>query len=254
MYKLVLILIVLLLARNKVNAQHTPEEAYHKLMDLTELFNGNQPYSCSAIVEIRYKNNSNAPLRDTSVLIYRNRSTYYKSKLVERVEASQGSLIVNHELKSATFELSDSIRKVLQKELNIEPDRELESMLDSNFALEDMLVFNKYITEHCNVKWDSKDGLDEILFTPKITGQTTLVSLKIRFDKESRMQYYEYTNREVYAADWEGNSRFRVVRTIYDNFIYDHVPDIPSRLADFLEWNGWKIKLKKYPNYKLSVL
>jgi hypothetical protein len=201
---------------------------------------------------VKYKGKS--PVRDTSTLMYKNGLTWYRSKRVERVEAAEGEVIVNHELKSVSLHLSDSIRQILQMELGVKPDKELESALDANFEGQDMAYFKNFVTRHCNVVSVFKDGLDEISITPKNPAQATLLSLKIRFDKNSKVRYYEYVNREVYASDPKGNSRFRIVTTIYDNFHYEEMTDIPSKLTDFIEWNGWTVKLKKYTNYKLSVL
>lgn len=235
-------------------AQKTVQSAHAKFMELTKMFNGDKPYSCLAIVEVKYKENAVNALKDTSRLIYKNGSTYYRSPLVERVEASQGELIVNHELKTASFYISDSIKEVVYKELNVVMDKEFESMLEDNFERKDLDEFNDFVLKSCDVVWETRDGLEEISFTPKNPSQATLLSMKIRFDKEDKVRYYEYVMRNIYSTDWNGSSRFRLVRTIYDNFNYNDIPALPSKLSDFLEWNGWTIKLKKYSNYKLSVL
>ncbi|HTN46377.1 MAG TPA: hypothetical protein VL098_08530 [Flavipsychrobacter sp.] len=252
MIKRALILSLLVTSSISVLAQRSAESAYNKFIELTKMFNGTEPYACDAIVDVKYKNKD--AVRDTSNLIYKNGSTYYKSIRVERIEGSAGELVINHELQEASFNLSDSIRKVVMKELKIKPDREAESALDSNFDKKEMEVFNRYVIRNCNVQRTTKDGLEEIAFTPKKMEDAPLTSMKIRFDSKSKVRYYEYTYRDVYSTDFEGNNRFRLIRTIYDNFKYDHIPNIPSRLTDFLEWNGWTVKLKKYTNYKLSVL
>lgn len=254
MHKYILIIITLVFCQEKVIAQPDAAATYAKFLKMAEMFQGNEPYACNAIVEVKYSNKPKDQVRDTSRLIYKNRSTYYKSKLVERVEASQGELLINHELKTASFEISDSIRKILEKELDLEQDRELESLLDSNIESRDLAAFNKYIVENCDVQWTSNGKMQEISFAPKDEEHATLLSVKIRFNENSKVLYYEYTNREVYASDYNGNYKYRLVRTIYDNFIYENIPDIPYKLSDFLEWNGWTIKLKKYTNYKLTIL
>lgn len=235
-------------------AQHTAEAAYEKFMQLTQVFHGKEPYTCNAIVDVRYKDGPGNAIRDTSKLIYRNGSTYYRSKLVEHVEASQGELVINHELKTAVFSISDSIKLVLQKEMNMKPDKELEAMLDSNFQNNDQHAFNKYVVKDCNVSWASKGDYEEITFVPKSTAGGLFMSMKVRFVDDSRIIYYEYTNREAYATDMNGRTKFRMITTIYDKFSYNNVPNMPSKLSDFIGWNGWTIKLKKYSNYKLSVL
>lgn len=236
-------------------AQQNSAAAYDKFMQLTGMFHGKEPYSCLAIVEIKYKRDQSSPVRDTSRLIYKNGATYYKSRLVERVEGTQGELIINHELKTATFQVSDSIKLALQKELNIEPNKEFEALLDSNFERRDEDAFRTYIIEHCTVVWDSKDGVEEISFIPKVEGsqESVFLFMKIRF-KGARVLYYEYGNKEAYSTDWNGNNRFRRITTIYDDFRYDSVPDIPNKLQDYLDWEGWSVKLKKYTNYKFSLL
>lgn len=253
MRKRILIMLFLVSCQSVVFAQHSNEQAYAKLMQLTKVFHGKEPYSCNAIVEVKYKSGANS-LRDTSKLIYRNGSTYYKSKKVEHVEASQGELVINHELKTAVLNVSDSIKQVLQKELGIKADKELEALLDSNFQTNDQQAFYDYVVKNCNASWVSKGALDEISFTPKNTSGALFISMKIRFSKDDKVLYYEYTNREAYAKDLDGRTKYRMVTTIYDNLVYNNVPNIPSKLSDFLEWNGWTIKLKKYTNYKLSVL
>src|ERR1700748_2359970 len=100
MGKNILIVVCLILCQAHAMAQQNAEAAYSKFMQVTGMFHGKEPYSCNAIVEAKYKNGPGAP-RDTSKLIYKNGLTYYKSKLLERVEASQGELIINHELKTA---------------------------------------------------------------------------------------------------------------------------------------------------------
>jgi hypothetical protein len=162
--------------------------------------------------------------------------------------------VINHELKTAVLNVSDSIKQVLQKELGIKEDKDLEALLDSNFQANDQQAFNDYVVKNCNASWVSKGIYEEISFTPKNASGALFMSMKIRFSKDDKVQYYEYTNREAYARDLDGRTKYRVVTTIYDNIIYNNVPNIPSKLSDFLEWNGWTIKLKKYTNYKLSVL
>lgn len=246
-----LILTGILLFPSVMVAQRDNEAAYKKLLELTSMFHGLEPYSCYAILEVKYRDGK--PVRDTSMLIYRNGQTYYKSRRVEHVESSVGELIINHELRTADLHLSDSIRQVLFGELDLKPDKELESMLDSNFQQKELQYFNDYVVNHCNAAWETKDGVDEISFTPKDRQHATLLSMKLRF-KGSTLLYYEYTYRDVYSSDIAGNAIFRTVRTIYDNFKYEQVPNISSRLSDFLEWKGWTVKLKIYTNYKLSVL
>lgn len=254
MYRLILILLCMLAGQNRGIAQTDAAAAYDQFLKLTEIFHGAEPFSCYAIVEVKYKNNPENTLRDTSRLIYRDRATYYKSKLVEHIEAPEGELIINHELKTASFQVSDSIKQIIQGDLGIKPDTELESLLDADFEKADLKAFNKYILNHCKVSRTSKDNLEEISFESKNVSQADFLSLKIRFDKNEKVRYYEYSVRDVYATDMQGKSRFRIVKTIYDNFKYDDVPNIPARLTDFLKWNGWTIQLIKYTNYKLSVL
>lgn len=250
----IVLLLFLLVSQVAAVAQQSNAAAYEKLMQLTGLFSGNQPYTCSAIVTVKYKRDSKNVTADTSKLIYKNGMTYYKSKRVERVAASQGELIINHELKSATFAISDSVKELLSKELKIEPDREFESLLDSNFEERDLDAFKRYLVEHCHVVRDIKDGVEEIIFTPKNPNDIIFLAIKIRFTQDDRIQYYEYSNNEIYATDMNGKKKYRYMSTIYDNFTYDKVPDIPARLSDYIEWEGWSVKLKKYTNYKFSLL
>lgn len=254
MTKTILIIFCLIGGITHVTAQQNAEAAYGKLMQLTRMFHGREPYACYAIVEMKYKKGPNNTLRDTSKLIYKNGATYYKSKLVERVAASQGELIINHELKTASFHISDSLEQVVQKDLKVMPDKEMETMLDSNAESSNLQVFKNYMLHDCTVAWDTKEGYDEITFTSKSNANAVFLSMKIRFTRDSKVLCYEYTTREMYATDMNGSGRFRIVRTIYDNFNYDNVPDIPSKLSDFIQWDGWTMTLKKYTNYKLSVL
>lgn len=250
----ILLLLLVVISHLTAGAQQVNAAAYEKLMTLTGLFSGSQPYTCSAIVTVKYKKDSKNVIGDTSRLIYKNGLTYYKSKRVERVAASQGELIINHELKSATFSISDSVKKVVQKELNIKPDREFESLLDSNFETRDLNAFKRYLLEMCYVTTEAKDGVEEIIFTPKNANDIIFLSIKIRYTPDGKIQYYEYSNNEIYATDMNGKKKYRYLTTIYDNFNYNKVPDIPTRLSDYIEWEGWSVKLKKYTNYKFSLL
>jgi len=246
------ILLSLVLVPAVLCAQRSPAAAYDKLLQLTAVFNGSIPYTCVGIEEVRYK--GQAPIRDSSRLIYRNGRTYHKSPLREHVEGAEGEVTINHELKSVTYSPSDSILLLLQKELKIKPDPELEAQLDPNAAASDLAYFSRLMAEGCNVTWEMKDGLEEISFVPKNVSASTLISLRIRYGPDDRVRYYEYSLRDVYAKDLEGNAMFRVVRTIFDNFSFDNVPQIPAKPSDFLEWHQWTIRLKKYKNYQLSVL
>ena len=254
MCKTMIVAAFLMLCGMPGSAQHSPEEAYRMLLRLTASFSGAAPYSCDAIVQVSYNSSAKGALTDTSALIYQGRSTYYRSRLVERVEAPQGELIINHQLKTASFYIADSVKQVLQKDLRVPVNKELESVMDSNVAQGELEAFHSFLVGECNMAWNAKGGLEEIAFTPKNPRQATLLMVKIRFDQYSKVRYYEYTSRDFYATDWHGNSRFRIVKTIYDHFKHEQVPHIPSKLNDFLAWNGWKIKLIKYTNYKLSVL
>lgn len=251
--RILLLVMCILAAQVPVLGQNSPEAAYNRLLELTSIFRGYAPFSCNAIVEVKYKNNASRPIRDTSKLIYRDRMTYYRSSIVERVEGSEGELIINHELKAVSYHLSDSIKEVIQKELNVKPDRQIEAMLEENIHGSDVALFKKFLTEQCAVTWETKDGLEEISFTPKKPKQATLLSVKIR-SNNAEVRHYEYTYRDVYATDYYGKAQFRVIRTLYQGFNYDNVPQIPVRLSDLLQWDGWTVKLKKYTNYKLSVL
>lgn len=255
MLKRLLIIISLLFGSLQMIAQHTSTEAYDKFLQLTAMFHGSAPYSCNAIVEISYRKTAKS-IRDTSKLIYKNGSTYYKSRLVEHIEDWQGELIINHELKTATFTISDSLRLVIERDMKLKRNKELESMLDSNIESHELQAFNKYVNRECNVTWATKgEGIDEITVLPKNPKDGLLLSMKLRFwSNVSKIVYYEYTNKEPYAYDPNGNTKYRIVTTIYDKFIYGNVPDIPSKLSDFLTWDGWTVTLKKYSNYKFSLL
>lgn len=233
-------------------AAHTSQEAYHKLMSLTKMFSSSAPYSCNAIVQVVY-DDAEHQLRDTSRLIYKGGITYYKSKVVERIEATEGVLIINHELKTATFEVSDSIKNILQGELNIETDEEFEAMLDSNYEEKDQEAFKSYLLNDCKMVWQSSKGTEEISFKANKDNSAMLLSMKIKFTNE-KVLYYEYTNREVYSNDWNGTNRYRLVTTIYNDFNYSNVPNIPVKLSDYLGLSGWTVKLKKYTDYKFSLL
>lgn len=253
MNRIFLILFGVIVFSTTTNAQQNNIPAYEKFMQLTKMFTAKEPYSCLAIVIVKY--DGQKPLGDTSKLIYKNGSTYYKSKIVERLEGSQGQLIVNHEIKSVTLELSDSVKLALQKELKLEIDKSFEAILDSDFQRKDDEAFKMFILKQCNAEWVKKDGLDEISFVPKSKNNPVFLSIKLRFNAQNKIVYYEYTNSDIYSKDWKGNPRVRYVTTIYDRFNYDHVPDIPVKLSDFLEWKkDWTVNLKKHTNYKFSLL
>ena len=254
MYRKYLLLISVILCRMDASAQQDAATAYDKLTELTAMFHGTAPYSCLAIVEVQYPGKSGRIIRDTSKLIYKNGSTYYKSRLVERLEGPQGELIINHELKTATLQVSDSVKLALQRELAIKPDKEFEALLDADFERKDEAAFRNYVINSCKVNWDKTEEMEEISIRPLNEKGAVFLSMRIRFNKISRVTYYEYTNREAYAKDPDGNNIFRRVSTIYDGFSYENVPDIPATLNDYLAWDGWSVELKKYTNYKFSLL
>ncbi len=251
--KLIIILCLLYAATDAI-AQHSPEDCYNKYMELTKMFRGDKPYACNAIVFVKYKLNAANSDGDTSRLIYKNKLTYYKSPLVENIDAPEGQLTINHELKTAVFNISDSIKRVLQKELNMKPDEELESMLDDNFEKKDLEAFKQYVLIHCQVEWNTENGVHEITFYPKRNDDAVFIAVTLRFNSKNQVVYYQYVNSDVYSTDFNGKKKIRYVTTVYDNFKHDNIPDIPARLSDYLQWNGWDVKLKKYTNYKFSLL
>jgi hypothetical protein len=243
----------LLFSQVMVNAQPSPEAVYAKYMQVTSMFHGKTPYTCLAIAAVKYKKDAKG-MRDTSRLIYKNGMTYYKSRLVERLEDARGELILNHQLKTAVLNVSDSVREAAQKVANIKPDEAFEALLDSNVEAREQAEFRNFVTQQSNVSWTTNGDMDEITITPQKPGAALLTSIRIRFTKDMRVRYYEYTSKDAYATDIEGRAKYRVITTIYDNFNYDNVPNIPAKVSDYLVWSGWTIKLKKYTNYKLSVL
>lgn len=245
--------LIMLAAGMPALAKQSSEAAYYQLLQLTKMFGGASPFSCNAIVEVKYKSNAARPLRDTSKLIYRDRSTYYRSRIVERVEGREGELVINHELRTVNYHISDSLKQAVQRELKVKPNPEIEAMLEADVEGTDLASFRKFLVEECSYTWDTKEGLEEIHFTPKNPGQATLLSVRIGFS-DSRVRYYEYTIRDVYATDYYGNSQFRVIRTRYQDFNYEGIAPIPVRFSDLLQWSGWTIKLKQHTDYKLSVL
>ncbi len=249
------LLLMALAAALPARAQRSTAQACAQLFQLTKLFDGDAPFACSTITEIKYKTNANRPLRDTSKVIYRNHRTYYRSRRVEHVEGAEGELLVNHELRTVSLYLSDSIRRKVQETLDVKRDPETEALLETaeNAEKADLSAFKTFLIDGCNATWETKGGVEEIRFTAKVASQAPLLSVVLEF-RDGKILYYEYTYRDVYANDYYGNSRFRFVRNIYQNFDYEDIPAIPAHLSDFLQWNGWTIKLKKYTDYELSVL
>jgi len=233
-------------------AQKSAEEAYQKLISLTKCFHGNQPFQCKAIVEVKYVKDAK-PSADTSKLVYRDGYTWYKSKVVENIQDQTGTLLINHELKTIVFQLSDSLKQAAMKEIKFKPNKELESKLDSSLSNNDLTVFHNYLVNDYDFKWEKKGQFDEILFTPKKNNTNSLRSLLIRFD-EKGIHYYEYSNRDVYANDWKGNPRFRLIKTYYTDFNFQQVPPITAKVNDYLLWKGWRLSLKKNTNYQFSIL
>lgn len=235
--------------------QHSPLEAYIKFKEVTSIFQGNTPYTCLAIVEVNYKKGVQHAIKDTSRLIYRDGTTYYKSRRVERIEGPEGQLMVNHELKQVVFEVSDSITQKIHDELDVERDEEFEALLDADYEEKDEAAFKKFVVEQCDVNWSvTGKGVNEITFTPKNKDNNVLLSMEVRFTNDNKIQYYQYTNSDVYATDWNDNKQYRIITTIYDNFNYNNVPQIPAKLSDYLTWDGWTVKLKKFTDYKFSLL
>ncbi len=230
-------------------------EAYNKLVQLVSIFHGTKPFSCMAIAEVKYKENRNNPLRDTSSLIYNNKLTYYKSRRVEKTEGAIGNIIINHELREVHLQLSDSIRTAIYERYGTKQkgNQDIVAMLEENPEEVDVASFKKFLTENCIVSWQSKEGIDEIAFRPKQPGNAEILSLIIRF-KDSKVLHYEYSYRDIYAKDYYGNDKFRIIRTVYTNFSYENVPPIPVKLSDLIYWNASQVRLKKFTNYTFSVL
>jgi len=152
------------------------------------------------------------------------------------------------------LQISDSIKLALQKELAIKPNKEYEALLDAGFAQKDEQAFRDYVTGKCNVTWNRDGQGGEITIVPKQEEGSLFLNITIRYDSDSRVSYYQYAVRDAYSSDWEGKRIFRRVTTIYDSFSYDNVPDIPVSLGDYLDWDGWSVQLKKFTNYKFSLL
>lgn len=249
----ILSIICIVAVQMYAHAQHSNEAAYERLTELTKIFSATAPFSCNAVIEVKYKDNAAKPLRDTSKLIYKNRKTYYRSRIVEHIEGSEGELTINHELKRVDYHISDSLRSILQSIRKIKPDSQLTAIIDKNPDVTNMAIFKRFLINGCNMTWEEKEGLEEIRFTPKNLSQATLTSVMIRFD-ELKIQHYEYSYRDVYATDYYGKSQFRVIKTSYRDFDYSNDIQIPVSLSDLLLWRGWTVKMKKYTDYKLKVL
>lgn len=232
--------------------QPTGAEVYSKFKELTALFQGSTSYVCDAIVEVNY--DGTRAVGDTSRFIHRDGITYYRSPRVEHIEAPEGVLEINHEQKTAVFTVSDSIRRIIMAASDFEIDKEWESMLDSTSATRQEAVFRDYVLGNCDLTWTTQGGIEEIRIIPQSVADAPFTLIHLRFRSNGQVVYYEYIERDAYVEDMMGITRYRLVKTIYDRFDYDQIPTIEAKLSDYLIWKGWTIRLKKFTDYKLSLL
>ncbi|MBL7712267.1 MAG: hypothetical protein JNL13_07390, partial [Chitinophagaceae bacterium] len=175
------------------------------------------------------------------------------------VTGNIGSLNLNHESKIALMSLSDSVMKEIMLKFpeqykddnvynGIEPY--LEKAPNSLYTKE----MEAFIREHCDIVQKKAEGLVEIKVQPRNKAAGYFISGRIVLNEKGRLIETETVYRDVYARDFSGADKYRIVTQKNTNYQYTAVRPIPVHLNDFIEFRNWKIKLKKYTDYKLDVL
>lgn len=229
--------------------------AYDKLVELTKTIHGNSHYSCKQLMDIKYAPWQQKVLRDTSIYIRRGKYVYQKSKIAEVFTVSEGEILINHQLQLVSFTISDSLRKEYMKEIGYQPDTAMMTMLDSNFLEKDVIRFRDFLTQQCLVSWKKLNAQEEqIHFTAKKPQEAIVLSFTVRFTGDL-VTYYEYVCKDEYTVNkLTGKPMYRTIKTAFFDFNYRNVPDFPVKFSDYLSLDDGMARLKKYKNYKLTVL
>lgn len=196
---------------------------------------------------------------DSGTTIIDNDRIYVHSKSGTVLNGNIGTLNLNHETKIAVFSPSDSLMKeIVAKFPEQYADKNDYSLIKPYLEKAQHSLYTKeqeaFIREHCTIVRKLSAGRVEITIRPKDKATGYFISGKVVLNEQRQLVEMETVYRDIYAHDYNGDDRYRIVHQKNAHYQYTAVGAIPVRLDDFIEFRNWKIKLKKYTDYKLDVL
>lgn len=214
-------------------------------------------YAYTTITRINYPKSN--VYTDSGTTIIDHNHIYVNTKSATVINGNIGTLNLNHETKIALFSFSDSVMKeIVQKFPELYNDATDYSDIEPYLEKAQNSLYTKeqevFIRDHCDiVQKKTADGV-EINIQPRSKTTGYFISGRIELNEQGKLMETETVYRDVYARDFEGDDKYRIVDQKNTNYKYSAVPSIPVHLNDFIEFRNWKIKLKKYTDYKLDVL
>lgn len=214
-------------------------------------------YTYNTITKINYpKSNS---YTDSGITIINKNHIYINTKSETIINGNIGSLNLNHENKIALFSPSDSFSKeIVLKFPDIYKDDNDYSLIEPYLEKQQNSFYSKeqefFIKNSCDIFQKKSTGRIEINIYPKSKTTGYFISGRLVLNEQGNLLESETMYRDVYAKDFYGGDRYRIISQKNSNYNYNSVGSIPVSLNDFIEFKNWKIKLKKYTDYKLDVL
>lgn len=196
---------------------------------------------------------------DSGITVIDQGRIFVQSKSNTIISGSIGTLNLNHESKIALFSPSDSFTKeIVAKFPDIYEDKTDYSEIEPYLEKAQNTMYTKdqeeFIRNSCTIVRTKTGNRIEIAIQPKSKTTGYFISGKIVLDESGKLIETETSYREVYALDYNGNEKYRIVKQKYTDYKYNSVAAISASLYDFIEFKSWKLKLKKYTDYKLDML
>jgi hypothetical protein len=214
-------------------------------------------YAYTTITAINYPKSNT--YTDSGTTIIDHNQIYVQTKSETIVTGNIGSLNLNHEQKIALLSLSDSMMKeIVQKFPDQYKDDNDYSDIEPYLEKARHSLYTKeqeaFIRDHCDIVQKKTTDRVEINVLPRDKTSGYFISGRLVLNEQGRLLETETVYRDVYARDFSGGDKYRIVTQKNTNYQYTAVRSIPVQLNDFIEFKNWKIKLKKYTDYKLDVL
>jgi hypothetical protein len=214
-------------------------------------------FAYTTITKIKYPQSST--YTDSGITIIDNNQIYVNTISSTIISGNIGTLNLNHENKIALFNPSDSVMKEIELKFpDMFKDNTDYSVIEPYLEKQQNTLFTKeqevFIKNDCDVYQKKFTDRIEINIYPKSKTTGYFISSRLVLDNQRRLIETESTYREVYAKSYNGDDKYRIVTQKNTNYKYNSVSSIPAHINDFIEFKNWKIKLKKYTNYKLDVL
>lgn len=196
---------------------------------------------------------------DSGITIIEGDRIYINSKSSTVISGNLGTLNLNHESKIAVFSPSDSFMKeIVSKFPDMYEDKTdyseitpyLERAQNSLYTPEQ----EEFIRNSCSIVQKRSNDRNEITVIPKSKTNGYFIFGRLVLDQHGKLIEMETSYRDVYARDIDGGEKYRIVTQKNTHYKYSSVAPIPVKLSDFVECKNWKVKLKKYSDYKLDVL